>query len=328
MNGLLITVALMPCAASCLPASMALSSSGPQPISITSLPCRSTCALPHRISRPQPSGADNSRGPRKRCSVSPSRQRCVRGVALNRLNINASASSAHEGAMTGCAEWRHGGEISGGLVGRTVGGVLETDVREHRNDRRLRQRGHGQRQIALGDAELAEGIDNGNEPGLREASARAHHVCLGNADIDEAIRKSLLKAADAGRSLHIGGDRKDRQPGLRGTDRSFGEAGLHLVFLDARGRRCGALAFFAASFCSHSCRKAFAQFANSSGVSPLNLVDELDDFLAVREREAVAARGVFLRGLYAVALDRFHPHEARGKLGLVFACSMAFSIAR
>ena len=76
---------------------------------------------------------------------------------------------------------------------RAVGGVLKTDVREHRDDRRLRQRRHRQRQIALGDAELAERIDDGNEARLGEAGAGADHVRLGDADFDEAIGKSFLE---------------------------------------------------------------------------------------------------------------------------------------
>ena len=93
---------------------------------------------------------------------------------------------------------RHSGEIRRRLVRRTVGGVLETDVREERDDRRLRQRGHREREVSLGDAELAERIDDWNEARLREASTRAHHGRLGHADIEVAIRKGFLKAADAG----------------------------------------------------------------------------------------------------------------------------------
>jgi len=43
------------------------------------------------------------------------------------------------------------------------------------------------------------------------------------------------------------------------------------------------------------------------GLAAVNLVYEVDDLLAVGERKAVAAGGIFHRGLHAVALDRFDP---------------------
>ncbi len=87
------------------------------------------------------------------------------GLIHQRLGLVRAGRRDHHRVRDGAG----GGEVGRGLVGSAVGGILEADVREHRDDRRLRERGHGQRQVALGHAELAEGVHDGNEAGLGKA---------------------------------------------------------------------------------------------------------------------------------------------------------------
>src|ERR1043165_4842089 len=95
------------------------------------------------------------------------------------------------------------GEIGSGLMGSSIGRVLETDVRKHGNDRRLRKSRHRQRQVSFGDAELPEGVDNWDKTTFGKARAGTYHVGFGNTHFDVTIRKALLEGAYTSRSLHI-----------------------------------------------------------------------------------------------------------------------------
>ena len=108
-------------------------------------------------------------------------------------------------------------EICRGLVRRAVRSVLKADVRKHRDDRRLRQRGHRERQISLGPTELPERIHDRDKAGFGETRAGADHVCLSNADFDETVRQTFMEQADAGGALHVRGNRIDGQALLRGA---------------------------------------------------------------------------------------------------------------
>ena len=97
----------------------------------------------------------------------------------------------------------HGREVRRGLMTGAVGGVLEADMREQGDHGSLRQGGHRERQISLGDTKLAEGIDDGNEAGLGETGAGADHVRFGHPDFEETVGKTFLKGTDPGRALDV-----------------------------------------------------------------------------------------------------------------------------
>jgi hypothetical protein len=71
----------------------------------------------------------------------------------------------------GVRDGAEGGEVGRGLVAGAVSGVLEADVREHRDHRGLRKRGHRERQIALRDTELAKGVHDRDEADLGKPAA-------------------------------------------------------------------------------------------------------------------------------------------------------------
>ena len=215
----------------------------------------------------------------------------------------------------GVRDRAHGGEVSGGLVGCAVRGVLETDVGEDRNDAGLGKRRHGEWKVPFGDAELAESIYDGNEAGFGETSAGADHVRLGDSNFDVAVRKRFLKRRNAGGALNIRGDGINRVAIGSSADGRLGKTGLNLVFLGRRssgwcGGRLGFLRGFlvlpilAEGLCPGDKfvgrRRARVEF-----------LDPIDDFLAVGEREAMSACGILHRGFDAVALNRFDPKTDR-----------------
>ena len=104
------------------------------------------------------------------------------------------------------------------------------------------------------------------------------------------------------------GDGEDRVAVLGGADGGLGQARSESCPSSRRRRGAGAaaaLAFFAASFFSQSVAQRLRPVERTRpAASPaVDLVDELDDLLAVGQREAVAAGRVLLGGLDAVALD-------------------------
>ncbi len=217
----------------------------------------------------------------------------------------------------GMGDGAEGGEVGSGLVGRAVGGVLEAGVGEDGDHGCLGEGRHGEGEVAFGDAELGEGIDDGDEAGFGEADGGADHVGLGDADFDPAVGEGFLEEADAGGALDVGGDGEDGEACLGGAEGGFGEAGLDFVLLGSGGGRgvggfglFGGLALFPIGAEGLGPAEELLW-----GLAAVDFGDELDDFLAVREGEAVAAGGAVLGGLDAVAFDGFDV-EADGAVGL------------
>ena len=208
-------------------------------------------------------------------------------------------------------------------MARAVGGVLEADVAEHRDDRGLRERGHGEREVALRDAELAEGVDDGDEATFRVAGSDGNHVRFGDAHLDEAVGQGFLERADAGGALHVAGHGEDRKAFRRGAHGALGETGLDLILLHGgRSGRTGSggsrgLRFLVGFLLLpiRTERSSPRHELRGRGVAGVKLSDPFADFLAVREREAMAAGGVLDGGLDADALHRLDP-ETNGLLGV------------
>ena len=78
-------------------------------------------------------------------------------------------------------------------MARAIRCILKTHVAEHRNNGPLAQGRHGERQISLGDTELAKGIDDRHEAHLTQASAGADHVGLGNTHFNGTAVYRFLK---------------------------------------------------------------------------------------------------------------------------------------
>src|SRR5438552_1366411 len=103
--------------------------------------------------------------------------------AANRLMVldgNDPAGASPDGGADG-------GKVGRCLMRGSVRGVLKADMREHGNDRSLREGRHRQRQVSLGDAELTKRIHDGDESGLGESGAGADHVGLSDTDVNETI---------------------------------------------------------------------------------------------------------------------------------------------
>ena len=198
---------------------------------------------------------------------------------------------------------------------RSVGRILKTDMREHRNDGRLRQCRHRERQISFGDPELSERVHDRDESRFGKTRAGADHVCLGDADFDEPIRQALLKQADAGGPLHVGGNGINRQPFLRRANRCLGQAGLYFILFHRRRRRRAGGGFGGPG--------RFLLFPiQPQGLCPIqkflrrlapvvNLDDPVNDLFAVGQRKTVASRRIRLGVLDPVTLDRFRQQADR-----------------
>jgi hypothetical protein len=89
----------------------------------------------------------------------------------------------------------------------------------------------------------------GNEAAVRQPRAYANHVLLGDAYIDEAVGKKLLKTSEIARTDAVVADGDDPLIGLRKLDQCFGEGD---AAIEGRRRFVGSGAHQASSFSASS----------------------------------------------------------------------------
>ena len=129
------------------------------------------------------------------------------------------------------------------------------------------------------------------------------------------VRQALVKKADPGRALDVGGNGIHGLPFLRGADDGLGQAALDLVLLHRRRarrrRRCGFGLFCRLLLFPIEPQRLGPTQKLLGRLSAINFIDPVNDLFAIRQRKSMTTAGALGRGFDSVAFDRLGPKTHR-----------------